>query len=124
MGGCVRDIRIGGQEVDLENNIKTAGLVPCNNHPCGKRYCKNGGECRVSKGTHKTICHCKQRFRGKRCQKRKKVLIGSKKLFRTGVFGSKNLLNRRVRRKQNSFSNSKKKKRNKRGKRKRKPRGK
>ena len=125
MQGCVRDIILENKKVVMGAgaSLRTAGVVPCSNHPCGKRPCRNGGQCKVNKRTQKAACTCNHRFRGRRCQKRKKKkknVIGSDKLFRTGIFGSKQIIIRKQTGKQISLNDLKRKRRNRKMKRKRK----
>ena len=72
MVGCVRELKIDRKSVGWGDGQEAVGVVPCYDHPCGKGYCKNKGQCELREEREKPVCSCSSGFRGERCGKKKR----------------------------------------------------
>ena len=70
--GCVRKLKIGRKSVGWRNGQDGVGVIPCFDHPCGKGFCRNEGQCELSEDREKPVCSCSNGFRGQRCGKKKR----------------------------------------------------
>ncbi|XP_072569096.1 cadherin EGF LAG seven-pass G-type receptor 2 [Paramormyrops kingsleyae] len=68
--GCMKNLRIDHQQVDMEDHIANNGTVPgcfAKKHFCNNNPCQNGGTCVNRWGSYS--CDCSLGFGGRNCEK-------------------------------------------------------
>ncbi len=88
--GCVRNLKLARRPVSLSPSSSSSGsvvdprvkmrrgLLDCDDHPCVRLPCENGGDCDAAadgggggRGGGGFVCRCKPDFTGRRCQRRR-----------------------------------------------------
>jgi hypothetical protein len=72
--GCVREFKLGKKPIALHSDqdpmvMQRTGVVECEENPCVRLPCGEGGSCSVKEQGFQ--CECNKEFTGRRCQRRR-----------------------------------------------------